>query len=114
MALKYRRDLLSLPAVETVDGMQGREAEMVFYDCVGSKADNKRAMGLTGDSETNNVAHTRAKVAVIIITTDKLLQGKLALRENDSQNNNRGFRKSDIYPIAKLDWSNGQGYGRRR
>ena len=69
--------LIYLPRVATSDSMQGQEAEMVFLDPTGTKADTKAEMGIMGDARTMEVSNARAKRACIMVTTLKLVEGML-------------------------------------
>ena len=58
--------------VNTVDGFQGREKDVIVLSCVRAMAD--RGLGFVSDEKRMNVALTRAKYSLIIVGHAKTLQ----------------------------------------
>jgi senataxin len=58
--------------VNTVDGFQGREKDVIVLSCVRAMAD--RGLGFLSDERRMNVALTRAKYALIIVGHAETLQ----------------------------------------
>jgi hypothetical protein len=56
-----------LPKVATVDSMQGKENELIIFDCVISAADSWKDIGFTADQNRGNVAMTRRRQALVVI-----------------------------------------------
>ncbi|KAL2631954.1 hypothetical protein R1flu_016640 [Riccia fluitans] len=73
--LKYQIDE-SVCEVNTVDGFQGREKDVIILSCV--RAVTERGLGFVSDEKRMNVALTRAKHALIIVGHGETLKSQSA------------------------------------
>ncbi|KAG6558036.1 hypothetical protein Mapa_000216 [Marchantia paleacea] len=71
--LKYKIDD-SVCEVNTVDGFQGREKDVIILSCV--RAATEKGLGFVSDEKRMNVALTRAKHALIIVGHGKTLKSQ--------------------------------------
>ena len=71
-ALQSRQYFPSLE-IQTVDGFQGREKEVIVFSAVRSNA--KQVLGFLNDKRRVNVSLSRAKHCLIIIGNAKMMQG---------------------------------------
>ncbi len=96
--------------VNTVDGFQGREKEIIIYSCVrtssrghqrhtGSKTTSVDAFW--ADERRMNVAITRAKCSLWIIGNSSLLEQSTAWRTliRHAHDSKRYLREEDVVPV---------------
>jgi senataxin len=59
------RELLQTVEINTIDGFQGREVDVVFFSCV--RTNDQGYIGFVSDDRRLNVGLTRAKKCLIIV-----------------------------------------------
>ncbi|EFA82214.1 DNA2/NAM7 helicase family protein [Heterostelium album PN500] len=78
----YRQQVLSLReyfknysgiSIDTVDGFQGREREIIIFSCVRAPAEKGAGIGFLADVRRMNVALTRPRSSLLIIGNSKSL-----------------------------------------
>ncbi|MFM8215701.1 MAG: AAA domain-containing protein [Pirellula sp.] len=92
--VRFLRDRCSNTSVEidTVDGFQGREKEVVLISLVRSNTQGE--VGFLGDTRRMNVAMTRAKRRLIVIGDGSTLGRNTFFKKWIQQAENQGFYKS--------------------
>jgi len=92
--VRFLRDRCSNTSVEidTVDGFQGREKEVVLISLVRSNTQGE--VGFLGDTRRMNVAMTRAKRRLIVIGDGSTLGRNSFFKEWIQHTENQGFYKS--------------------
>lgn len=92
--VRFLRDRCSNTSVEidTVDGFQGREKEVVLISLVRSNTQGE--VGFLGDTRRMNVAMTRAKRRLIVIGDGSTLGRNTFFKKWIQQTENQGFYKS--------------------
>lgn len=92
--VRFLRDRCSNNSVEidTVDGFQGREKEVVLISLVRSNTQGE--VGFLGDTRRMNVAMTRAKRRLIVIGDGSTLGRNSFFKEWIQHTENQGFYKS--------------------
>lgn len=92
--VRFLRDRCSNTSVEidTVDGFQGREKEVVLISLVRSNTQGE--VGFLGDTRRMNVAMTRAKRRLIVIGDGSTLGHNSFFKEWIQHTENQGFYKS--------------------
>ncbi|CEN60040.1 hypothetical protein ASPCAL02481 [Aspergillus calidoustus] len=95
-----------LPKVATVDSMQGKENELVIFDCVISAADSWKDIGFTADQNRGNVAMTRMRQALVVILPEAVGSGAKSEAEGVrySAYGDRIERKAP-YPCALMQFA---------
>ncbi|CAB03612.1 Helicase sen1 [Schizosaccharomyces pombe] len=63
--VKYGKSFMSTIDIQTVDGFQGQEKDIIFFSCV--KSYSKHGIGFLRDFRRLNVALTRARSSLLII-----------------------------------------------
>lgn len=92
--VRFLRDRCSNTSVEidTVDGFQGREKEVVLISLVRSNTQGE--VGFLGDTRRMNVAMTRAKRRLIVIGDGSTLGRNAFFKKWIQHTENQGFHKS--------------------
>ncbi|MFM7517806.1 MAG: AAA domain-containing protein [Pirellula sp.] len=92
--VRFLRDRCSNTSVEidTVDGFQGREKEVVLISLVRSNTQGE--VGFLGDTRRMNVAMTRAKRRLIVIGDGSTLGRNTFFKKWIQQTENQGFYRS--------------------
>jgi superfamily I DNA and/or RNA helicase len=92
--VRFLRDRCTSSSVEidTVDGFQGREKEVVLISLVRSNAQGE--VGFLGDTRRMNVAMTRAKRKLIVIGDGSTLGRNTFFKKWIEHTENQGFYKS--------------------
>ncbi|KNC96396.1 uncharacterized protein SPPG_08295 [Spizellomyces punctatus DAOM BR117] len=100
---RWSRDVLRYIDVNTVDGFQGQEKEVIILSCV--RANDAQGVGFISDARRMNVALTRSKYSLVILGNVKTLRTNKAWRSLVSNADERRLISRSLPSLP------GKGYG---